>query len=43
MHGGIGVTDDADIGFFLKRARVIEKILGDTNYHLDRLSKMKGY
>ena len=43
MHGGIGVTDDADIGFFLKRARVIEKILGDTNYHLDRLSKMRGY
>ena len=27
MHGGIGVTDEYDIGFFLKRARVAEQIL----------------
>lgn len=43
MHGGIGVTDDADIGFFLKRARVIQRILGDSNYHLDRLAKINNY
>lgn len=43
MHGGIGVTDDADIGFFLKRARVIQRTLGDSNYHLDRLAKMNNY
>jgi acyl-CoA dehydrogenase len=43
MHGGIGVTDDADIGFFLKRARVIQRILGDSDYHLDRLAKINSY
>ena len=43
MHGGIGVTDDADVGFFLKRARVIQRILGDSNYHLDRLARIKSY
>tara|TARA_B100000767_G_scaffold3237_1_gene3090 strand:- start:630 stop:1754 length:1125 start_codon:yes stop_codon:yes gene_type:complete len=43
MHGGIGVTDDADVGFFLKRARVIQRILGDSDYHLDRLAKINSY
>ena len=43
MHGGIGVTDDSDIGFFLKRARVIENAFGDSNFHLDKLAKIKGY
>ena len=28
MHGGIGVTDEYDIGFYLKRARVAEQIFG---------------
>ena len=43
MHGGIGVTDDADIGFFLKRVRVSQRIFGDLNYHLDRVAKFNGY
>lgn len=43
MHGGIGVTDDADIGFYLKRARVTQKLFGDYNYHLDVISRKKGY
>ncbi|MEE3034507.1 MAG: acyl-CoA dehydrogenase family protein [Bacteroidota bacterium] len=43
MHGGIGVTDDSNIGFYLKRARVVQKIFGDYNYHLDKLAKNKGY
>jgi acyl-CoA dehydrogenase len=43
MYGGIGMTDDEEIGFFLKRARVIQQLLGDTNFHLDRLAKMKSY
>ena len=34
MHGGIGVTDEYDIGFFLKRARVAEQIFGNSKYHL---------
>jgi alkylation response protein AidB-like acyl-CoA dehydrogenase len=43
MFGGIGMTDDEEIGFFMKRARVAQQTLGDTNFHLDRLAKMKGY
>ena len=43
MHGGIGVTDDADIGFYIKRARVVQQLFGDYNYHLDCLATMKGY
>lgn len=43
LHGGIGVTDDADVGFYLKRARVAQQLFGDYNYHLDQLAKLKGY
>jgi acyl-CoA dehydrogenase len=43
MHGGIGVTDDVNIGFYLKRARVIQRLFGDTNYHLECLANQKGY
>ncbi len=42
MFGGIGMTDDEEIGFFIKRARVVQRMLGDANYHLDRLARMKG-
>jgi alkylation response protein AidB-like acyl-CoA dehydrogenase len=43
MHGGIGMTDDYDIGFFMKRARVLAEWWGDANYHADRLAVMAGY
>ncbi|MDC0007891.1 acyl-CoA dehydrogenase [Flavobacteriaceae bacterium] len=43
MHGGIGVTDDADIGFFLKRTRVAQRTFGDSNFHLDRVAKINKY
>ncbi|MYI01975.1 MAG: acyl-CoA dehydrogenase family protein, partial [Gammaproteobacteria bacterium] len=36
MHGGIGMTDEFDIGFFLKRARVAQQFLGDAGFHRDR-------
>lgn len=42
MHGGIGMTDDEEIGFFIKRARIVQRLLGDSNFHLDRLGKIKG-
>jgi len=42
MFGGIGMTDEEEIGFFLKRARVVQRLLGDSNFHLDRLARMKG-
>jgi acyl-CoA dehydrogenase len=43
MHGGIGVTDELEIGFFLKRARVAMQIYGDTGYHKDRYATLCGY
>jgi len=43
MHGGIGVTDEADIGFFFKRARVAEMTFGDAAFHRDRTAKLEGY
>lgn len=43
MHGGIGVTDEEEIGFFMKRARVAQRTLGDFNYHLDRFAKLSGF
>jgi alkylation response protein AidB-like acyl-CoA dehydrogenase len=43
MHGGIGVTDALEIGFFLKRARVAMQIFGDTGYHKDRYATLSGY
>lgn len=43
MHGGIGMTDEADIGFYLKRARVSELSFGDASYHRDRFATLQGY
>jgi len=43
MHGGMGMTDQFDIGFFMKRARVCEELLGDANYHTDRLARLRNY
>ncbi len=43
MHGGIGMTDEFDIGFFLKRARVVQALLGDANFHRDRYASLNGF
>tara|TARA_X000000368_G_scaffold403972_1_gene379507 strand:+ start:198 stop:1337 length:1140 start_codon:yes stop_codon:yes gene_type:complete len=43
MHGGIGVTDEFDIGFFLKRSRVAEQIFGSSDYHIDKYAKLSEY
>src|SRR6267143_1018320 len=43
MHGGMGMTDQFDIGFFMKRARVCQELFGDGNYHADQLARMKSY
>jgi alkylation response protein AidB-like acyl-CoA dehydrogenase len=43
MHGGMGMTDQFDIGFFMKRARVCQEMFGDSNFHADELARMKGY
>jgi alkylation response protein AidB-like acyl-CoA dehydrogenase len=43
MHGGIGMTDEHDIGFFLKRARVAELTFGDAAWHRARWARLCGY
>src|SRR5258705_410009 len=43
MHGGMGMTDQFDIGFFMKRARVCQELFGDNNFHADQLARMKNY
>ncbi|RLA55311.1 MAG: acyl-CoA dehydrogenase, partial [Gammaproteobacteria bacterium] len=43
MHGGIGMTDEHEIGFFIKRARVVQHTFGDYNYHLDRFALLSGF
>lgn len=43
MHGGIGMTDEYDIGFYMKRIRVAQEMFGDAAFHADRLATMRGY
>ena len=43
MHGGIGMTDEYDIGFYMKRIRVAQEMFGDPAFHADRLAQMRGY
>ncbi|MDG2501610.1 MAG: acyl-CoA/acyl-ACP dehydrogenase [Porticoccaceae bacterium] len=43
MHGGIGMTDEYDIGFFIKRARSAQIMFGDNSYHTDRFALLNGY
>jgi alkylation response protein AidB-like acyl-CoA dehydrogenase len=43
MHGGIGMTDEYDIGFYMKRHRVLAELFGDANFHADKLARAAGY
>lgn len=43
MHGGIGMTDEFEIGFFMKRHRVAQELLGDANFHADRWARLNEY
>ena len=43
MHGGIGMTDEFDIGLYMKRARTLQELLGDAGFHTDRVAAMNGY
>ena len=43
MHGGIGMTDEFDIGFFIKRSAVAEQTFGDANFHRNRYGELEGY
>lgn len=43
LHGGIGMTDEHDIGLYLKRAWACSQILGDSAFHRDRWASLRGY
>lgn len=43
MFGGIGMTDEEDIGFFLKRIRVLTQSLGSASYHKSRYADLNGF
>ena len=43
LHGGIGMTDEHDIGLYLKRSAVAEATFGDAAYHRDRFARFKGF
>jgi alkylation response protein AidB-like acyl-CoA dehydrogenase len=43
LHGGIGTTDELDIGLFLKRSRVCMQLLGDSAFHRDRYARLRGF
>ncbi|MFV8835045.1 acyl-CoA dehydrogenase [Aquisalimonas sp.] len=43
MHGGMGMTDEFDVGLFLKRARAAQQTFGDQRYHARRFARLRGY
>jgi len=43
MHGGMGMTDEFDIGLYMKRVRSLQELLGDAAFHADRVACMNGY
>jgi alkylation response protein AidB-like acyl-CoA dehydrogenase len=43
MHGGFGMTDEFEVGFYMKRARVLEELSGDAHNHADALARTRGY
>jgi alkylation response protein AidB-like acyl-CoA dehydrogenase len=43
MHGGMGMTDDYDIGLYMKRDRSLNEFFGDRHFHADRVATLNGY
>ena len=43
LHGGIGMTDDYDAGFYIKRSAVLEAMWGNAAYHRERFAQLNGY
>jgi len=43
LHGGIGMTDEHDAGFYMKRAAVLEAMWGNAAWHRDRFARLNGY
>lgn len=42
MFGGVGMTDEYDIGLYMKRIRVAQELFGDAHYHMEQIAIAKG-
>ena len=43
MHGGVGMTDEYNIGLFMKRIRVLQELMGDAHYHMNEFAQANAY
>lgn len=43
LHGGIGITDEQDVGLYFKRLRVLNGLFGDADYHVGRFQSLPGF
>jgi len=43
LHGGIGVTDEHDIGLYFKRMHVLNTLFGDEEHHVARYAGLPGF
>ncbi len=43
MHGGVGMTDEFDVGLYMKRVRVLNELLGDAGFHAETVARAGGY
>jgi alkylation response protein AidB-like acyl-CoA dehydrogenase len=43
MHGGVGMTDEYDVGLYMKRMRVAQELFGDWAYHAEAVARAGGY
>jgi alkylation response protein AidB-like acyl-CoA dehydrogenase len=43
LHGGVGCTDEQDVGLFFKRLRVLQGCFGDAEHHIDRYQRLKRF
>ena len=43
LHGGIGMTDEHDAGFYMKRAAVLDAMWGNAGQHRERFADLNGY
>ena len=43
MHGGIGMTDEHDIGLYMKREAVLSELFGGPRFHANEVARLSGY
>jgi acyl-CoA dehydrogenase len=43
MHGGMGMTDECNVGLYLKRAKAASMTFGDASWHRARFAGLSGF